>query len=59
MESITLTEDQKTKARALNEGAILIAYRDGSVLRMETAKGVDPYVWRENQWRAMEVTQER
>jgi len=33
-------------AEALHEGDILIAYKDGSTIRMETAEGIDPYVWR-------------
>lgn len=40
-------------ASALNEGAIIFVYHDGPALRMETERGVNPYVWRGGNWQPM------
>ena len=53
MNPIALNQKQKKAAENLKEGAILAAYRDDNSIRMETKNGENPYVWRENNWRAM------
>ncbi len=40
-------------AKLLEEGPVLIVYRDGNAIRMETEQGEDPYVWRDSAWTAM------
>lgn len=48
-----ITKLMQEKAKALKEGKILIVYKDGTCIRMETERGVDPYVWRKGNWRKM------
>lgn len=52
MTQVTLTIEQQAAAEKLREGKVLIAYRDGNAIRMETEYGRDPYVWRDG-WRRM------
>lgn len=40
------TEIMVEKAKDLRTGKILIVYLDHHAIRMETARGKDPYVWR-------------
>jgi len=53
MKEVRPTKKMSEKAKALNEGRILIVYKDGHAIRMETENGDDPYVWRDNEWRRM------
>jgi hypothetical protein len=46
-------EEMKSAAKALNEGELLIVYRDGNTIRCETEYGDDPYVWRDDRWAVM------
>lgn len=43
-------QDMLEAARLLNEGPVLIVYRDGTAVRMETEQGEDPYIWRGSTW---------
>ncbi len=53
MSEIRPTRAMVEAAARLNEGPILIVYRDGSAIRMETDQGDDPYVWRGGAWARM------
>lgn len=43
-------------AAKLNEGPIMIVYRDYNTIRMETEKGEDTFVWRGGKWKRMGET---
>lgn len=47
------TEEMVKKAKELNEGKILIVYKDYNSIRMETEEGLVTYVWRNNNWKEM------
>ena len=45
------------KAKQLDEGQVLIVYLDNGRVRLETEKGITPYVWRQGKWKAMQSKQ--
>lgn len=53
MEEINPTKEMVQAAQALNEGPVVVLYKDGNTIRMETRDGDDPYVWRDNKWHPM------
>jgi len=48
----------KKKAEDLNEGRLLIVYKDGSSVRAETENGQNTYVWRNEEWHPMKSRME-
>ena len=53
MKQIELSSAQRAAGEKLGEGLVVFAYRDGNTIRMETARGKDPWVWRGGEWRMM------
>lgn len=49
-EAINPTKEMIKAASLLNEGPVILWYKDGSQIRMETREGDDPYVWRGGKW---------
>lgn len=47
------TREMVIRADELNEGGIMIVYKDHNAIRMETMDGEDPFVWRNSNWRRM------
>ena len=58
-EEIKPTEEMLMRASALGTGKVLVVYRDGNAIRMETENGEDPYVWRDGRWRPMRAMMEK
>lgn len=55
MTELEPTAEMVKAAEVLNEGSILVVYRDGTAIRMETVEGEAPFVWRENHWQRMRI----
>lgn len=53
MYTIQLTTPQLEAANLLGQGAVVHAYNDEGVTRMETENGRDPYEWKDGSWVAM------
>lgn len=56
MNEINPTVEMIQQAGLLNEGPILIVYKDDNAIRMETRDGNDPYVWRGGKWCRMRLS---
>jgi hypothetical protein len=50
MIEITPTHLMSKEAAKLKIGKIIVCYKDNNAIRIETDKGNDPYVWRNNTW---------
>ena len=55
MIKIALTIPQLTAAKALKEGKVVNSKRVGIWIIIETEKGKNPYIWRNNGWRPYSV----
>lgn len=56
MEKINPTVEMVKQAEFLNQGPILIVYKDDNAIRMETDTGNDPYIWRGGKWCRMRLS---
>lgn len=53
MITVKPTKEMIDAAKKLHTGRLIFVYKDGNTIRAETENGLDPYVWRNGQWRAM------
>ena len=55
MKQTTLNDEQMKAVAKLGTGLCIFAYVDGKQTRMETERGLSPYVWRKGRWVKMVV----